>query len=120
MRWKLTEQKYLKLRKWTLILCALTIVIYALLLRHLFEVNPMFFTYHPIDNPNPGVLKLQSMLNWVVTIGWIVVIFFFYKEVKKNPNHWFWKAKDYLENLNDKWEKEELEERKKKDEDKIQ
>ena len=105
MRWKLTEQKYLKLRRNTLIICALAIVGYTLLLRYLAGVNPMFFTYHPIDNPNPGVFKLKSMLTWIVDIGWVVVGVLFYREVKRNPKHWFWKAKKTLEEMQEKTEK---------------
>jgi len=35
-----TEKKYNKLRKWTLLCCALSIIIYILLIRHAEKVNP--------------------------------------------------------------------------------
>ena len=99
MRWKLTEQKYLKLRRNTLIVCALAIVIYTLLLRYVIEVNPSAFIYNPMIDSKPAFAKIESMLWWIIGIGWIAVSVLFYREVKRNPKHWFWKAKKKYEEV---------------------
>ncbi len=99
MTWELTEQKYLKLRKNTLIVCALAIVVYTLLLRYTIEVNPGAFIYNPVTDSKPAFAKIETMLWWIIGIGWVAVSILFCRELKRNPNHWFWKAKKYFEEI---------------------
>ena len=99
MTWKLTEQKYLKLRRNTLIVCALAIVVYTLLLRYTIEVNPGAFIYNPVTDQKPVFAQIESMLWWIIGIGWVAVSILFYREVKRNPKHWFWKAKKKYEEV---------------------
>ena len=100
MRWKITEQKYLKLRRNTLIVCALAIVIYTLLLRYAMNVNLSAFMYDYTSQPS-AFQRIESMLWWIIGIGWVAVSILFCRELKHNPKHWFWKLKKKYEELQD-------------------
>lgn len=101
MEIRITEEKYKKLRRNTLIICAISIVIYVLLIRYTMKVNPEAFIYNPVTDPEPPFAKLQTMLWWIVGIGWVVFLIIFGIEVKKNPNHWARRFTKKLEELND-------------------
>ncbi len=99
--WKLTEKKYKKLRRNTLIMCILSIVCYTLLIRYTIGVNPEAFIYNSMMDEKPAFAKIETTLWRIVIVGWIGIIILFYREVKKDPNHWFRKFTKNLNELDD-------------------
>jgi len=82
-----------------LIICILAIVCYTLLIRYTVGVNPESFIYNPVLDEKPGFAKIETTIWWIVGVGWVGIIILFYREVKKNPNHWFRKFTKKLEEL---------------------
>ena len=92
MKWKLTEVKYKKLRKINAYICCLAIVIYVCLIRYAMKINPdAFITTIGMGGSVSPFERIESMLWWIVGIGWAVIMILFIREVKKNPNHWWYK-----------------------------
>lgn len=113
-RWKLTEAKFKKMRKRTLILCSLALIVYIILVKYTMNVNPEAFVYNPMTDPEPPFAKIQSAMWKIIIVGWIAVIILFAREVHKNPKHWFRKFADKFNELDDdeKEKKEKVEEEK--------
>ncbi len=113
MRWKRTERKYTRLRNIVVVICLLYLVYLSFLVKYAMSVNPGAFMYNPMIDEKPPFEEIRSMLGWIVIAGWLAISFLFYKEVKKNPKHWFWKVIKELGKLT-----EEIEEERKQEEEK--
>ena len=74
---ELTETKFKKLRKWTLCMCSLALISYAVLIRYAMKVNPGAFIYNPMTDAVPIFAQIQSTLWWIVCIGWLFIVILF-------------------------------------------
>lgn len=88
MKWKITNKKYERLRILCLITCAIGMIIYFFLVRHVYNVNPDAFIYNPMQGETNHWADLEDTIWYVVIIGFVIVGFLFYRTAKKNPKHW--------------------------------